>query len=391
MVIAALVLLSMCFQDLVIVSFGSFALKPFHVIVTMVFIYTILARKMRWEIPFPLFFVGVVVMLAISMVGYARFGFSSMFLNYVFMCLACLTLYNLGSSLSDTQWRRVIQTVAFIVMTAVYIKLVLNIGELRRFFDNPWAGHPALPTFLGGGVNLEASWLAMFSVFFKDNRRGALYLILATGLSMVYASRAGIIICLLAFLYVFVLKGGKSGVSLRFFLAVMAVFLIFVALAQNGNVLAERLLSAGEDRGSQGRLNMWQYALPTFLDAPLFGDGAGNATRHMSLVGNTNSITENNVHMYFLQVLLDFGFVGFLIFMAMVVYFLRRCVADQLKSPFESYILIYLIVSFIQFRGGDVLVGFALAGLFVYWRQIGHEEEKSETDRRSARLGGVRP
>jgi hypothetical protein len=382
--IAALVLLSMCFQDLALVSFGSFALKPFHIIVTMVFVYTLSARKMEWEIPFPLFFVGVVAMLAISMAGYTRFGFSSMFLNYIFMCLACLTIYNVGHGFSDEQWRRLIQTVASAVMVAVYIKLILNIAALRRFFDDSWGGHPVLPTFLGGGVNLEASWLAMFSVYFKDNRSGALYLAMATVLSMLYASRAGIIICVLAFFYVFVLRGGRRGISLRFFLAAMVIFLVFVALAHNGNVLAERLLSAGEDRGSQGRLNMWQYALPTFLDSPILGNGAGNATRHMSLVANTNTITEDNVHMYFLQVLLDFGLAGFLIFIAMVVYFLKRCISDRLKSPFESYILIYLMASFIQFRGGDVLVGFALAGLFSYWEMTGADGRK-KTGRGSTR------
>lgn len=81
---------------------------------------------------------------------------------------------------------------------------------------------------------------------------------------MIYASRASLIICVLAFVYIFVFKNGKRGVSLRLFLAVACIVCAFIALAANGNIVIERLLEAGQDDGSLGRLRMWDYAIPTF-------------------------------------------------------------------------------------------------------------------------------
>lgn len=365
--LVAIVLASACFQDLKIVNFGSFALKPFHIVCVIVLLYTLLAHKARWKLPAPLFSVGLLTVLSISLIDYMRFGFNSMLLNYIFMYLIAACVYNIGYKFKLDDWKRIIQFVAMLVILLVYVKMAVHFDALRAFFHDSWAGHPSIPTFLGGGVNLEASWLAMFNVFFDDDKRGKVYLALTIALSMLYASRAGLIICILAFGYVFVLRKGKRGISTRMVVSTLALFAAFMLLAAQGNVVVSRILSTGHDRGSAGRLNMWQYALPTFLDTPILGNGAGNATLHMSIIGQTSSITENNVHMYALQVLLDFGLIGLLIFCAMVVYFVRQCWNSKLSSPFEAYVLIYLIVSFVQFRGGDVLLGFALGGLFLAW------------------------
>lgn len=376
MVLAFLFLLALCFQDSSPIGIETGALKPYHVVMFVVLIYSLLTLKMKWALPGRWFFIGLLTLLIISFLDYLTYGLNAASWHYVFMYMIATCFYNLGCDFTVAQWKRVAQAVAFAMMGLVFLKLVFYHDRIIYFLANQYMGHPWVPTFFLGGVNIESSWLAMFCVFFDSDRRGKAYFLAAIALSMIYASRASLIICVLAFVYIFVLKNGKRGVSLRMFLAVAFIVCAFIVLAANGNIVIERLLEAGQDDGSLGRLRMWDYALPTFLDAPLFGAGAGNAINHVSLISGL-IYAEDNVHMYFLQVLLDFGIVGFFIFIAMVCFFLKRCFLDKLASPFEAFILIFLIVSFIQFGGGDVLVGFALGGLFALWQRVGHEENCS--------------
>lgn len=364
-VLASFAVIVCCFQDQTIYNFGSFALKPFHLICLGLLLFSMVQRKSEWTIPSKMFTAAVLFILAISMMDYVKYGFNSCFLNYLFMLMICCGFYNLGFNFRLNDWIDVIQLSAFVVMAAIIVKLILNVNLLKAYFDNPWAGHPLIPTFFGGGVNLEASWMALFIPFFSWDKRGKAYIALSFIISFAYTSRAGLLICLMGLLYVYVIKGDSKGISIKLLLFILVLFSIFVVLFVQQNVLIERLLSAGSDRGSEGRLNMWQYALPTFLDSPLFGCGAGNATNHIRELFSMTGITEDNVHMYVLQVILDFGVSGLLIYLGLVISFLFKCSSDRVSSPFEAWLLFYFLASFIQFRGADVLLGICLAGYFL--------------------------
>lgn len=385
----AFVLIAICFQDIRIVDFGSFGLKPFHLIAVFVVVYSVAKRKSEWELPGKLFICGLLVMLGISLVDYLNYGFRSEFLNYLFMYFICAGLYNLGRDYSIEDWRWAIQRAALFVMVAIYIKLAVNFDAILTYFRHTWGNHPIIPTFLGGGVNLEASWMALFIVFFKKDVKGYLYTAMAFILSMVYASRAGMIISVIAALYLLVLSGVKRSVGIKIIIFSAAVLVIFAYLAASGNVLATRFLETGTETGSVARLTMWGYAGLAFAEAPLLGCGAGNATTLMSQLGGV-TILETNVHLYALQVLLDFGIVGFAIFATIVATFLCDCRRTKLSSPFSAWILIYLIASFIQFRGGDVLLGVALAGYFQTRSGPIRRSSEASSQRRRSWLGWSR-
>lgn len=361
--VVVIILILTCFQDIRIIDFETFALKPFHLAVLMALVYSMASRKREWELPGKLFLCGLLAILAISLIDYMRYGFRSEFLNYIFMYLMCAALYNVGKGFTIAEWKRAVQIAAFFVMAAIYVKLAVNIGVIIEYFRHTWGNHPIIPTFLGGGVNLEASWMALFIVFFDKNFKGYVYAGMAFALSMAYASRAGMIICVLAVMYLLVIQGADRRVAMKFAGFVAVAVFVFAVLAANDNVLVNRFLETGKETGSVARLTMWSYANLAFEASPIFGCGAGNATTVMSELSGT-TILESNVHLYALQVLLDFGLVGFFVFVAMVVSFLRNCWKTRLLCPFSAWILIYLIASFIQFRGGDVLLGVALAGYF---------------------------
>ena len=123
----------------------------------------------------------------------------------------------------------------------------------------------------------------------------------------------------------------------------------------------DRFLAIGEDKGSTGRMDMWQYALSAFIDAPLFGNGAGNAVVHLKMVSGT-PFSEGNIHNYPLQVLLDFGFMGFVFFIALILNVMAIFRKERFSNPFAAYILCWVVGSLFQFRGADALLAFFIAG-----------------------------
>ena len=76
----------------------------------------------------------------------------------------------------------------------VAIKIVLYGDAVMGFVSYGGNGHPSIPSFFSDSVNLEASWLALFGVFFNRDRVGLLYLIGSLSISALYASRVGIIL-----------------------------------------------------------------------------------------------------------------------------------------------------------------------------------------------------
>ena len=97
----------------------------------------------------------------------------------------------------------------------------------------------------------------------------------------------------------------------------------------------------------------------------LLGYGAGNAMDAVRAVTGY-PYREDNVHNYPLQVLMDFGLVGFAVFAVVTLRFLWRGARARFYSPYAAFVLLYLIGGLIQFRGGELLVGFALAGLVAF-------------------------
>jgi hypothetical protein len=66
-----------------------------------------------------------------------------------------------------------------------------------------------------------------------------------------------------------------------------------------------------------------------------------------------------------MQVLLDFGLVGFFAFIGLVVSVVKTAVSCKLADPYSAYILIFLIGSFVQFGGGEPILGFFVGFYFL--------------------------
>ncbi len=346
----------MCFQNLHVISFGEFALKYYHII-SLVFILFI--RKLY--INKKLFLVFLYIIL-ISLFGYSIFGFSHFIFNYIFEFYMIVLMSSLCVDIGYDEIISLLQRAAIIILIAIYIKLFINIDSIISFQKYSYRGHPTIPTFFGGGVNLEASWMSIFSLFFlydrkKTNITAYLYCFLVFVIDCIYASRAGIITIFLCILFNSFSQYSKFKLRYILYIMIMVFALYVVCINTNyANIVLQRFMDTGKEGGSIGRINMWMYVWDAFKYWPI-GSGAGNAIVVIEKINNL-VYREDNVHNYFFQVLLDFGFAGFIGYLTILYSFFKKNLRALKNNCFVTFILVFVIISCLQFGGADSLAAF---------------------------------
>ena len=340
-----------------------------------------------------------------------RFGFGATIFKYVFQYLVLAVSVNLMMLMKPRRAELCIRVSAWVVLATVLTNACIHVGAFTEYYASPWDGHPNFETVFSGGVNLEATWPAMLGVFMANNRRGWGYLLSTIVFAAGVQSRAGLMLAVGAFVYVVLIKDGARPSWKR---VVLTAFVVLVATAftiagpralvmttdmepsagdsadltggETGSAMPADLqgaagtgnieesfadgdqasgLPSGQSQGSligtPGRKGIWAASFQVFQDAPFFGHGAGNA---MDAVRDFSGYPyrEDNVHNYPLQVLLDFGLIGFAAFVAVVIEFVISSARSRFISPFSAFIVLYLTGGMVQFAGGELLVGFAIAG-----------------------------
>lgn len=348
----------------------------------------------------------------ITCIDASQFGFGATILKYAFQYLVLAVSMNLMRLMEPSRAERCVLVSAWVVLVMVLGNACLHAGAFAEYYASPWDGHPNFETVFSGGVNLEATWPAMLGVFMANNHCGWAYLLSTIVFAAGVQSRAGLMLAVGAFAYVVLIKNGgrpswRRLVSTSLVVFMAAAFSIMgpraLAIAPNAqsavgdsadSVEAESSSddTANESRedegvddivtssldsvldsdpapgssqkslvGTPGRKGIWVASIQVFQDAPLLGHGAGNA---MDAVRDLSGYPyrEDNVHNYPLQILLDFGFIGFVAFAVVVIGFVVSSARNRFVNPFSAFIVLYLVGGMVQFAGGELLVGFAIAG-----------------------------
>jgi O-antigen ligase len=177
------------------------------------------------------------------------------------------------------------------------------------------------PNDLAGQIALSipiASYLAFNvasgAIWFR------LYLPLAVVGVLLTASRAGLVVLLLASTYPALClfrrtRRGKLGILIAALCTACAIYCL------STNISFHRLATMGEElsRGDMnGRGTVWNNGLQLFWDNPVFGIGAGGFAGSVS--GNLRMAAHNT----YLEVLVEHGVIGLLVFLAIVFGLLWR-------------------------------------------------------------------
>ena len=316
-------------------------------------------RLVRWRPEMILYFV---VIGTTALLAALSFGPRAAIVNTIFAAYAATIGASAGRMAGQGTALRALRWASVLVLGAVLLKAVVFLPEIVRFLASPF-GHPTLPTFYGGGPNLEATWVAMAGVFLIGSRLFVPYMFGSAMLCAAYASRAGFIVVLLVVIASIagtMLRGG--GGRLRRWmlpLAVAAVSVAGVAAArgvEGADYIARRFQSIGEDPGSMGRLTLWTGGVQVFTSHP-FGVGLGNAVPQIErAIGAT--VTEDNLHNQYLQHLVETGVQGLAAYLLLVGLAVRRVLVSRLRDPLLLYVGVYFLLAMLQFRGAEALLWF---------------------------------
>lgn len=324
----------------------------------------------------------------------SAFGFGTMIFKYLcqyFVLLIALNMFMVFEN-ADVATKCIIWG-AWVSLGIVLINAICHYNAFIEYYAHPWDGHPNYSTVSSGGINLEATWPAMLGVFFTDDREGHVYLAVTFLFSAVVQSRAAILLSILAIAYVIIVRHqGACRMVVRGVIVLMATVcaLLFVVIGpraisaytyaqskqeitapkaesstSENTVTQKKESTSSRPQGVPGRRGIWAGAFELLPGLPITGYGAGNA------MDAVRSITqypyrEDNVHNYPLQILLDFGVIGFTAFSIVTIVFLIHVLKTRIKSPFAAFIILYLVGGLIQFAGGELFIGFALAGYFAF-------------------------
>lgn len=363
-IIAFFIILLACLQNISIVEFSGFALKPIHILLFLLI--PNLCKKKRIAI-YPPIVAYVMYVILLSLIVSLWFPLKGFIFNYVFGLAIYLYIINLDKSmLSFADAQKAICDSMFIIIAYVLINDILQYKEFISFFNNPWNGHPAISTVFGGGPNVEASWIGMFSVFFISDKRKWIYSTGSLIISISYASRAGILINIMAIGLMnkeAIIKDKKT--ILAFLVGIVAVMWAF----SKGylGIITDRFSTMGEDKGSEGRLINLRGFMKTFEAFP-FGYGIGNCMDSIRNV--TESISrDNNMHNVYLQNFIELGFIGGTWYILLALVFCIRSRKQMFANTFAMFIYIYLFVSLFEFRGGDTLFFIILGFYSLYYKE----------------------
>ena len=370
-ILFALLLFFCCAQNLIIYSFGIMALKYCHVFSLIFLPMIFFKKKIRMPNKIILFFIIFVILHAVALSF--DYSIAANLLNYIFGLYIVLIQVNIADDFSLDDWLNIIRKVAVIMLLWVIIKDYYERDAIISFINHPY-GHPSISTIFGGGANLEATWLALMGFAFK--KRGALiYNAICTVISAVYASRAGLIINALWIIW-FLIRGFKKENILKYIFLVVILFSLLFIANKNGlfDYIFERFSMTGEDPGSVGRTNMWQYAGELIRTNPL-GVGIGNSIKALERLTGVD-YSEGNFHNVYMQMFIDLGWLGGLAYLSIVIGFVIKQFKNLFNNPLVAMLYVYAIVSLVQFKGGDSIIFYVLGAFLVSNKYINTIIEK---------------
>ncbi len=341
-------------------------IKPMYLIFVLLFLFSVKQKKLKLPNIYICLFFFYFLIQGVFTSGV--WGIERLFFNYSFGFVVLIIFLSLGGLFSEEEWMKLLQIVW---LSLIVFVLINDLRQSYRFVEYVRydLAHPYITTIVTGGVNIEASWLAILSMSFYNSSKRWWPLGISAIVAAIYASRASLLAILIV-LFVFVFGRNKydnkkkifNRKLLSVFAGVFAIIFIFSYDLTSSINFLERFTTILTDKGSMGRLNMWRYVFPTVEQYPL-GVGLGNSMAAVTSVSNITYL-EDNLHNIFLQMLVDLGVGGVFYYIALWFSFIKREYRNFFSTPIVSMLFIYLILALLQFKGGETIF-FCILGIYL--------------------------
>lgn len=345
---------------------------------------------------------GYTVILAIIRIG--QYGLSKSILHWLFGFYLLIVIVNLGRYLSKEEWICILEWGAIAFAILHFIFMLRNYETVilfcKNYFWGIWNSYEAsrIPSLTRGGRNLDATWLALGSIFVRG-RKKAVYVTYVALFVFFGGSRVGIIALGLACLWGLVYEKGyklcKKNIkwyALYASILLLVLFMTGFAQATLARVLVDidspaeilhltveeteadsdvdTLLDIYEGDASSavlsGRKDIWTRVPQMVIDNP-FGYGVGNAMRVMRTQYDFKSY-EDVVHNVLMQWTVDEGIIGGLWYIMLVGLLLFRQWKNRphfFENRQDIFLGIYIVLSLVQFHGGEALMIYVLGTYFL--------------------------
>lgn len=351
----------------------------FYCLVIIMGCMLITKRRLLFPSKALLAFAGYVLLR--SVLNISKWGIDQLLVNYIVGIVIFLTMFRtLGIDFDEEEWLSIFKRVSILFLTISYINIFLQADAVIAYLNNIFRmAHPYILTLTGGGVNIDATWLAILAIpMYRSNKRW-LFLTLCTVYSIVVGSRVGMILNVFSFVFFIIASSYDVKHKVRIILTLCSVIIIVIIFLQMefSDVVLARFATLGSDGGSIGRLNMWKYA-PDIIGKYPTGVGIGNVMDALETVSPLH-YTEDNIHCLPIQLFCELGFIGGCWYCILIIAFLIKEKSRIVKKPFTAMVAAYLMISFLEFTGREAML-YCILGTYFALLQT----EKYKQNRRTA-------
>ncbi|MEM5433786.1 O-antigen ligase family protein [Paraburkholderia diazotrophica] len=373
-------------QNLTLVPIGENGFKAFHVGIIMLFLVAL--TRLGKTSDMAVIYRYLTFVICVSLIDYIGEPVDPLIANYVLCYVLALSVNSLYAEAEYETTLKSLRWGAVVILAISATNVLLHFSEVRtvQSIDANQGVRPELPYLVyAGGANLEASWIALAGAFFvRERRLGLLYVLASIFIDYSFISRSGFIATVLVGTVWF-----YHNVRSKKLWVLAATITVIAAGTMNDASLTsfalfDRFSNVGSEPGSLGRLLMWAYIPDAFLKHPFFGYGAGNAINSIRDLGFNG--LENNVHNYFFHNVLEFGPLGLILWLLLLLGVMRI----RAKPELRTYCGSFLLLSMIEFRGAEPLLYFVLS-ILIIGKLTNDDKQQSRTQQQAVLPDAAEP
>ena len=316
------------------------------------------------------FEIAMLIFIMFHSMTAANLMYPHMSIRHIILYLIVLVFYFLGrfltTKLEITYIEKVISRTGFlgVIISLIYYLIGILASGMNFYGGNiDYFGltiDRSVPRLTGAASNDPNIIVFYFTLYFfftitnlKDRLNKIGFLLVSLVILLTF-SRGAYLSIVFGLIILFLTS---SGIKSKIKAITTTMFLVFVLymigdkmIINPINYIISRFTKLFSDGGS-GRLVIWSNAINTFLDNPIFGIGI-NSIREYNLEKYMKGMY---VHNSFLEVLVETGIVGFVIYIIFWVLLLRKASILSKVQKKAKYILVTLLAIFVQMNLLSVL------------------------------------